>query len=70
MPEARGFPWAEAMRFGLGVLRLSPASFWATTPRELGAALMAFEGARTRPPERTALEALMAAFPDTEQRHG
>ncbi len=27
------FPWREAIGFGLGVLRLSPAQFWAMTPR-------------------------------------
>ena len=35
------FPWQEAMRVGFGVLRLSPAAFWAMTPRELAAAIEA-----------------------------
>ena len=29
------FPWKEAMRFGLGVLRLPPEAFWKMSPREL-----------------------------------
>ena len=61
------FPWAEAMRFGFGVLRLVRARFWGLTPRELAAA---FEGASgsTRPaaPDRAKLDRLMAAFPDEE----
>jgi len=50
------------MALGLGLLRLAPRDFWATTPRELAAAL--------RPPRapaapgRDALAGMMAAFPD------
>lgn len=64
------FPWAEAMRFGLGVLRLDPRSFWAMTPRELAAAHEAFAGRPSGPPDRGRLETLMAAHPDTEQKRG
>jgi uncharacterized phage protein (TIGR02216 family) len=32
------FPWDDFMRLGLGVLKLSPAAFWAATPREIAAA--------------------------------
>ena len=52
------------MRFGLGVLRLAPAEFWATTPREIAAAMRAFETGAHRPPTSDAFAALAAAFPD------
>jgi uncharacterized phage protein (TIGR02216 family) len=52
------------MAFGLGVLRLAPAAFWAMTPRELAAAADGTSGGRTEPPRRTALEALMRRYPD------
>ena len=62
------FPWTDAMRFGFGMLRLGTREFWSLTPRELAAA---FEGAsgrsRPNPPPRTALDRLMAAFPDEEK---
>ena len=61
---ADAFPWDAAMAAGLGLLRLSPAHFWAMTPRELERALSAFAGPRREPPGRAALEALMRAFPD------
>lgn len=58
-------PWDEAMALGFGVLRLSPASFWAMTPRELAAAARALGGHGGRlAPSRGGLEALMARFPD------
>lgn len=58
------------MRFGLGVLRLPPASFWAMTPRELALALEAFGPRLGAAPGRAALERMMGAFPDTETRNG
>ena len=65
-----GFPFAQAMRFGFGVLRLSSREFWGLTPRELAAAFEAHAGAaRHRPPSRDALQSLMQAHPD-EVRHG
>lgn len=64
------FPWSEAMRFGLGVLRLPPSAFWAMTPRELGAAYQAFGVARMAPPARATLAAMMAAYPDREKGDG
>ena len=65
------FPWTEAMRFGLGVLRLAPREFWAMTPRELAFAHEGLSGrANARPPERGVLEQLIAAFPDQEQTIG
>lgn len=66
MSEARPFPWAEAMAFGLGVLRLSPDAFWSMTPRELAAAVRGVRGlaGAPPPPARSDLDALMRAFPD------
>jgi uncharacterized phage protein (TIGR02216 family) len=65
-----GFPFAEAMRFGFGVLRLSSREFWGLTPRELAAAFEAHASpASHRPPSRGELASLMQAHPD-EVRHG
>jgi uncharacterized phage protein (TIGR02216 family) len=57
------FPWDEAIGFGLGVLRLSPAAFWAMTPRELALAIGAMTGGVT-PLRRTDLTDLMTRYPD------
>ena len=51
------------MAFGLGVLRLPPAAFWAMTPREVAAVLAHAAGA-AGPPGRASLAALMRRFPD------
>jgi uncharacterized phage protein (TIGR02216 family) len=58
------FPWAAAMRFGLGVLRLPPREFWAMTPRELAAAWGAVMGEGGQAMERPTLEQMMERFPD------
>jgi uncharacterized phage protein (TIGR02216 family) len=58
------FPWREAMRFGLGILRLPPDAFWKTTPRELASAWGAVIGDRSWPLERPSLEQLMERYPD------
>ena len=58
------FPWAAAMAFGFGRLRLSSEGFWRLTPRELAAAVEAMGGARIGPIERGTLEELMARYPD------
>lgn len=66
------FPWAQAMGFGFGILKLDPAQFWALTPRELASAIKAVT-ARSRPvlpPSRETLATLMAAFPDTGDTNG
>ena len=49
------------MELGLGVLRLSPRDFWATTPREIAAA---FPAQHTPTMNRAALDDLMQHFPD------
>lgn len=58
------FPWQEAMRFGLGILRLPPDAFWKMTPRELASAWGAVIGDRSGPLERPSLEQLMERYPD------
>jgi uncharacterized phage protein (TIGR02216 family) len=57
------FPWDEAIGFGLGVLRLSPAAFWAMTPRELALAITAVTGG-AMPLRRNDLADLMKRYPD------
>lgn len=63
------FPWKDAMRFGFGVLRLSPSAFWSMTPRELGAAYDAVRGA-IAPFDRSRLDDLMRQHPDMETDNG
>jgi uncharacterized phage protein (TIGR02216 family) len=58
------FPWAAAIGFGLGILRLSPDAFWSMTPRELAAAIRARRGDAGAPLDRHTLLALMQRFPD------
>ena len=66
MGEPAPFPWADIMRLGLGVLRLTPSQFWAMTPRELDAALHGLLGppASALAPPRTTLDTLMRRYPD------
>ncbi len=52
------------MAFGFGRLRLSSCDFWAMTPRELAAAVEGVFGAIPAPLDRTALDALIARYPD------
>lgn len=51
------------MTLGLGFLRLSPASLWSMTPRELAAAAGRLSP-RTERTTRTSLQSLMQRFPD------
>ena len=60
----RAFPWAEAMAFAFGHLRLSSDDFWRLTPRELAAAIGAVAGPVRSPLDRAGLATLMARFPD------
>jgi uncharacterized phage protein (TIGR02216 family) len=64
-PFPKPFPWREAIGFGLGVLRLPPAQFWAMTPRELAFAISAVRGPVLAPIDRASLDELMSRFPDT-----
>jgi uncharacterized phage protein (TIGR02216 family) len=52
------------MTAGLGLLRLTPAAFWAMSLKELDCALAALMPTRDGAPNRAALDALMARFPD------
>ena len=53
------------MAFAFTVLRLSPAQFWALTPRELALAMRPFLKANAAP-ERSEFDSLLSAFPDQE----
>ena len=66
-PVRAKFPWDEALRFGLGVLRLSPRAFWATTPRELHAAAEGIFGRTAGALTRNHLGELMRRFPDVRR---
>ncbi|MCB1383287.1 MAG: phage tail assembly chaperone [Notoacmeibacter sp.] len=61
--RAEPFPWASVLSYAFGVLRLSPESVWAMTPRELAFALPP-AGASGQTPGRAGLERLMKIFPD------
>jgi uncharacterized phage protein (TIGR02216 family) len=58
------FPWERFIGFGLGVLRLSPESFWRMTPREFAAAMRVLSPPAAASIDRRAFEALRARFPD------
>jgi uncharacterized phage protein (TIGR02216 family) len=58
---SRRFPWRQLMAAGLGELRLPPAAFWASTPREIAAA---FAPRPRDAPGRDRLEELLNLFPD------
>ncbi|MEO9341124.1 phage tail assembly chaperone [Mesorhizobium sp. SB112] len=57
------------MAAGFGLLRLSPSTFWAMTPRELERAMSVLPQ-RAVAPARADLAALMREFPDKENEHG
>ncbi len=56
--------WQELMAFAFGVLKLTPETFWAMTPREFDAAASPFLHAG-QTTERGTLAVLMQEFPDT-----
>lgn len=60
-----GFDWPVLMRAGFLGLRLTPEQFWQLTPAELR--LMLGQGAGLPVMNRAGLDALLAAYPDTEQ---
>lgn len=66
------FDWELMLRFGLGVLGLSPGEFWAMTPREFDAAVKGRLGrfADAAPMNRARLAELAAAYPDKETADG
>lgn len=61
----KGFDWPVLMRAGMQGLRLTPDVFWQLTPAELR--LLLGQGAGDAPLSRTGLDALLAAYPDTER---
>jgi uncharacterized phage protein (TIGR02216 family) len=61
------FPWKQAIGIGLGILQLSPESFWRMTPRELACAIEARTGRAGRPLSRTSLNTLMERYPDARR---
>ena len=56
--------WQELMAFAFGILKLTPDTFWAMTPREFDAAASPFLQTSQKT-ERGTLAALMQEFPDT-----
>ena len=54
--------WHGLMRAGLGVLRLTPAQFWALTPAELQ--MMLGMSPREGPLLQARLDEMLAAYPD------
>ena len=58
------FPWQQLMRFGFGVLRLSPAQFWSLSLPELNAAIEAHFPKKAEPLSRKWLEQAMTNHPD------
>ena len=56
--------WPGLMRAGICGLKLTPATFWALTPFELE--LMLGKPTGLMPMGRTGLDALLAAYPDTD----
>jgi len=58
------------MAFGFAAMRLSPAEFWAMTPKELAAAMRAFGHGAHAPPGRADFSDLMQAYPDRKEHDG
>ena len=58
--------WPRLTALGLGVLRLSPESFWSLSPREFAAALRGAFGLTETPDpmSRADLESLLSRHPD------
>ncbi|WP_317055017.1 rcc01693 family protein [Roseovarius rhodophyticola] len=61
---AERFDWVGLMQAGIGMLRLSPAAFWALTPAEFE--LMLGKPAGFRPLRRARFEQLLSAYPDEQ----
>ena len=61
------------MATGLGLLRLSPDTFWSMTPHEFERAASTLPFRASIPPGRDALLAMMKTYPDQpteEEKHG
>ena len=55
--------WQELMGFAFGILKLTPDTFWAMTPREFDAAAAPYLHS-SQATKRKTLAALMQEFPD------
>lgn len=56
------------MAAGFGLLRLSPKTFWAMTPREFERAMSVFSRKANAAPRRAGLAELMRVFPDMDEK--
>ncbi|EFL88962.1 phage tail assembly chaperone [Ahrensia sp. R2A130] len=66
MAEPQPFPWAEAMAFGFGRLKLSSAEFWALTLPELAAAMRAYGLGEPNTVDRDWLNGALKDHPDPQ----
>ena len=62
--EREPLDWDGLMAMGLGLLRLSPAAFWAMTLKEMAAVLRGLVPRREAPLRRAAFAEMMRRFPD------
>ena len=63
MNDQKPTSWQDIMTFAFGVLKITPDTFWAMTPREFDAAARPYLPTDTNV-KRGVLAALMQAFPD------
>lgn len=66
--STKPFPWQEVMKFGFGVLHLSPKDFWSMTIRELETAMQAHYGTGEPTISRQWLNEAIVNNPDLEGR--
>lgn len=66
MADVQPFPWASAMQFAFGHLRLSPEAFWSMTMHELNSAMKHQFGDATTSLTRAKLDQLINQHPDKE----
>jgi uncharacterized phage protein (TIGR02216 family) len=66
MASKEWLPWKKLIGFGLSQLHMSSEELWATTPRELDAAIDACLGFQSSDvkPTRAEMERLMSVYPD------
>ena len=58
-------PWSDLMRVAMGQLQLSPAQFWASTPKEIKAMMEgAFGTSVWQPMPKDVFDQLQQKFPD------
>jgi len=64
MSAPEPFPWHEVMKFGFGVLHLSPSEFWSMSVRELEAAMQVHFGSAEPTVSRQWLNEIIKQNPD------